>query len=554
MFRWTTWICLICLVSVWLPSAGAQTASTGALTGTVTDTSGGVIPNVTVTLTADTGQERVVTTDAAGTYRFALLPPGDYKVRFAASGFKEVEVPAVKVNITEIPVLNRSLELGTQTQAVTVEANAEALQTASSTLGTTVESRTVTALPLSTRNYLQILTLAAGTNATVNNATALGRGNQEVAVNGANVGQNAYSIDGAQMKAMSAQSGNNSITESNGNASMALPNPDSLLEFKIQTSLYDAGFGRNPGANVSVITKSGTNEFHGTAFGFLRNTDFNANDFFQNLSGGKRLVLNANQWGGVVGGPIKKDKLFFFTSFQDSHQKNGLSKGTPSAAFSAQGTTSQGFASGSTLFPIPTGPRGTTSASGAEDAAGQAFQSAVGAAVCPANHPGGNAAFYQSYAGGTQVACDGSNINPIAMRLLQATIPGGLFLFPSSSTGQYQTNATFSIPALDNEHQIMGNGDYLLNAKNTLSGRWYYLEGAGADLSEWQLSNSSGSNSLEVCHLTAASDDHRVEQLCERGARLLSAQYRPGNESWGRSTFERRNYTSECGQPATAAA
>ena len=137
-------------------------------------------------------------------------------------------------------------------------------------------------------------------------------------------------------------------------AGIGIANPDAIQEFKIQTSHYDAGYGRKPGANVNVVTKSGTNEFHGTAFEFFRNTDLNANDFFRKISpplngvpNNGRQVLNQNQFGGVFGGPVKKDKLFFFASFQETWQKNGVS----AAGYSAP-----------TLVPIPTGDRSNTAA------------------------------------------------------------------------------------------------------------------------------------------------------------------------------------------------
>jgi hypothetical protein len=423
----------------------AQTAATGALTGTVTDSSGAVVPNVAVTLTSrDTGQVRTATTGPDGTYRFSLLPPAGYRIAFAASGFKTVEVPSVDVAVTETPVFNQALEVGAQAEQVTVEANAEALQTATSSLGTVVESKDATALPLTTRNYTNLLGLSAGVNSAVPNATALGRGNMEFAVNGASTAQNTFLMDGVSI-VNNASAG--VATESSQYATFGVPNPDTLAEFKIQTSLYDAGSGRNPGANVNVITKSGTNEFHGTAFEFFRNTDLNANDFFRNRTcgvtpaqcaqtGGAKLVFNQNQWGGVLGGPIKKDKLFFFTSYQQTWQKNGIA--------------SQGYIS-TTLPPMPTGSRNDP-----------AWQTALGAIYCKV----------PTSAGGIQVACDGSNINPIAMEFLKLQLSNGNYFMPASSTGA-NLPISYSQPAYDREYQGMLNLDYLLNSKNTVSARVY---------------------------------------------------------------------------------
>ncbi len=181
---------LTLLFAICVPSLMAQSAGTAGLAGTVTDPSGAAIPNVTVAITNnDTGQTRTATTGGDGQYKFTLLPPGSYRVRFAAMGFKTAEVTTVTLNVTETPTLDRALEVGQQSEQVTVEASAEILQTQSSTLGTTVGEKVVTALPLSNRNYTQILGLSAGVNGTVNNATNFGKATNDFSVNGADPGQ-----------------------------------------------------------------------------------------------------------------------------------------------------------------------------------------------------------------------------------------------------------------------------------------------------------------------------------------------------------------------------
>jgi hypothetical protein len=429
------------------PSLFAQSAGTGALTGTVTDSTGGVVPGATVVLTStDTNQARTATTGAEGNYKFSLLPPGVYKVRFTATGFKTAEVSAVTVNVTETPVLDRSLEVGAQSDQVTVDAQAETLQTATSTLGTNVNSRTVTALPLSSRNYTQILALSAGTNTGANNATALGKGTQNMSVNGNDPGQNNFQMDGVNITNF-ANSG--SANDSGLYAGVGIPNPDSIQEFKVQTSTYDASYGRNPGANVNVVTRSGTNQFHGTAFEFLRDTIFNANDFFYNrnnpASATTKQILNQNQFGGVVGGPIIKNKLFIFGSYQGTRQKNGLA---------SQGVTN------ALLPPIPDGDRSTPG-----------FRAALGAASCPANHPGDNN--FRTPSGSTNVACDGSNISQVALNILNIKLDNGQYYVPGSGVAGYR-QTTFTSPAIYNGNQGLTNFDYLLSSKNTLSGRWFF--------------------------------------------------------------------------------
>src|SRR2546427_1319789 len=332
---YSLWILLVIAALIALtPSLMAQSAGTGALTGTVTDASGGVIPGVAVSLSStDTNQTRDTITREDGSYRFALLPPGTYGVRFTIAGFKTAEVSSVTVRVTETQVLDRALEVGAQSEQVTVEGQAEVLQTATSTLGTTVGSQTVTQLPLSTRNYTQILALSAGTNTTANNATAFGKGTQNMSVNGNDPGQNNFQMDGVNVTNF-ANSG--SANDAGLYAGVGIPSPDALQEFKVQTSTYDASYGRNPGANVNVVTKSGSNEFHGSLFEFFRNEALNANDFFYNrdrrADAPKKQILRQNQFGGSFGGPIKKDKLFFFRSYQGTRQFNGVAgQGTKSA-------------------------------------------------------------------------------------------------------------------------------------------------------------------------------------------------------------------------------
>src|SRR6516162_1024232 len=294
----------------------AQSAGTGALTGTVTDMGGGIVAGATITLTStDTNQTRTATTGVDGSYKFSLLPPGNYRVRFSATGFKTAEVTSIAVNVTETPVLDRALEVGAQSEQVTVEAQTDTLQTATSTLGNTVGTRTVTQLPLSSRNYTQIIALSAGTNTSANNATALGKGTQNMSVNGNDPGQNNFQMDGVNITNF-ANSG--SANDASLYTGVGIPSPDAIQEFKVQTSTYDASYGRNPGANVNVVTKSGTNQFHGSAFEFFRNAQLNANSFFYNRdscaygASCPKQILNQNQFGGVLGGPVKKDKLFFF--------------------------------------------------------------------------------------------------------------------------------------------------------------------------------------------------------------------------------------------------
>ena len=492
----TRWISDLCLVVIALllgalaPSLHAQTAGTGALTGTVADSTGAVVPNATVTATAENGQVRTTTTGSDGVYKFNLLPPGNYRVKFEAAGFNAVEVPAATVNVTETEVLNEALQVGAQTQEVTVQANVETVQTATSALGTVVGTETVTELPLNTRNYTNLLAMSAGANAAVSNATSLGKASTLIAVNGGGFAQNNYLQDGVSL-------GNwysfNTGTEGTEYGALAIPNPDTIQEFKIQTSTYDAGYGRNPGANVNVVTKSGTNQFHGTAFEFFRNTDLNANDWFNKYSEGthvdpntgllsplpnKQGVLNQNQFGGVFGGPVKKDKLFFFVSYQETQQKNGIS--------------GYGFST-VTLPSLPGGDRGScnpagnaagaqnfvsTGAIGNCNAAALAYIPRLANAVCATNKPvtaGSISVQGPAGSGCTAQSNPLYNINPAAILLLQGQLANGNYLIPSVGSGNgAPTLQTYSDPAIFKDHQGLGNFDYVINSNNTLSVRYVY--------------------------------------------------------------------------------
>ncbi len=195
-----------------------------------------------------------------------MLPPGNYRLKFSAAGFKTGEISSVTVDVTETPVVNEALEVGTITQTVTVESSVQTLQTESSTLGTTVTGSTITALPMANGNYTEVLSLAAGATSSVDNATALGKGTQDISANGVDPGSNNYQMDGVAVNNIANSGSSNDGTIYTG---IPIPSPDAIGEFKIQTSTYDASYGRNPGANVNVVTKSGTNQFHGTAFRVL---------------------------------------------------------------------------------------------------------------------------------------------------------------------------------------------------------------------------------------------------------------------------------------------
>jgi len=426
-----------------IPAIFAQSGSTAALTGRITDPTGAVLPGVTVTATAiATNQTRMVISAEDGVYSIPLLEPGMYRVRFTLSGFKTSEVAGITLAVTETVKLDHALEIGAQSEQVTVEAAAEVLQTATSTLGTTVTGTSITNLPLPARNFTAVLGMSTGVAVDATNGTTYGRGTQNMSVNGASPDKNNFQMDGVQINNTA---GNNSAADNGLYTGIAIPNPDAIQEFKIQTSTYDASYGRNPGANVNVVTRSGTNEFHGTLFEFFRNEKLNANDFFFNrdrkLDGPTKQVLRQNQFGGSLGGPIKRDKLFFFGSYQGTRQFNGVA---------AQGTTT------ATLYPVP------------DNREAPDFAARLGAAMCVTNPTTGARLFP---ARGLQINCDGSNINPVAINLLRVKLPDGSYYIPGSGTGG-TVQRVFSKPAKFNEDQYIGNADWIVSPKHSLQAKF----------------------------------------------------------------------------------
>src|SRR5437588_3643829 len=301
------------------PGVG-QNAATGALTGSVTDSSGAAIPGATVVVTNPaTGAVRTVKTESYGTYRVPLLPPGSYRIQVSAPGFRPQLDPNIVVNVAETDTVNAVLQVGEQKEAITVEAGAQLVETETQTLGDVVGEQEVKNLPLTNRNYTQIIALSPGVGGDVTDAAQLGRNTQDVFVNGGRAIDNNFQMDGIEVNNF----GTGRAGDWLGYTGIPIPNPDAIQEFKVQTGLYDAGYGQGVGANVEVVTKSGTNGLHGSAFEFLRNDALNANDFFIKATGQPRPVLKQNQFGFTLRGPLRKDKLFWFGSYQGTRQVMG---------------------------------------------------------------------------------------------------------------------------------------------------------------------------------------------------------------------------------------
>src|SRR6202034_3578297 len=272
-----------------------------------------------------------------------------------------------------------------------------------------------------------------GTNTDIVDATQLGAGSQEIRANGARSGDNNFMLNGVD-----ANSYSSNMTEVTpfGGAGIAIPAPDTIQEFKVQTSLYDAQYGRGAGANVNVETRSGTAHLHGSAYYFGRNEALDANNFFANATGVPRGEFRRSQPGGTLGGPIpwSKKRAFFFASYQATRDVNAASLSTSVSSLS--------------LPPIP---QVRTPGS-----LGSVFGGATGAF------------------GGVAVAPDGSNINPVALNLLNAKNPNGTFVIPSPQTSESGVNYTAVVPGHYNEDQFNTNLDLNLRAPDQLSVKFFF--------------------------------------------------------------------------------
>ena len=433
-------------------AAIGQTPGTGAISGTLYDPANKVVSNAEVVAVSETTQiARAATFNAEGAFRIPLLLPGSYVLKVKAEGFAESVSNPIQVTASETTSLNVTLIVASVAQSVQVKASAEDADLESSTLGGLVDGTAIRSLPLSNRNYTQILGLSPGVVVDLPNATALGSGTENVASDGATPLSNNIQFNGIDANNLA----ENSAANAENDAGTAIPAPDTIQEFRVQRANYDAAYGRGSGANVDLVSKAGTNAFHGSAWEFVRNNLLNANDFFSKLDGQPRPDLKQNQFGGAVGGPLLRDKLFFFGAYQGLTEVNGL-----------------GDEQNPTL-PLLTSDRSAAT---------------LGAQFCPAGHldsEGQPATGYLTQAGGTQVACDGSNINPVAVAILNAKLPDGNFAVPSPqlalpATGPDASDqlplgqSTYAIPAHYREDQFSVNLDQALTAKNTLSERFFY--------------------------------------------------------------------------------
>ena len=390
-------------------AASSQTQTTGRIAGIVRDSQGAAIVGAAISVEnpATTDKHTTVSEDS-GNFSVPFLPPASYELRIEARGFAAAVFHNISVRLSETATVNAVLQLAHTSIEVNVTGAPPLVRSDSSELSTTLDSHTITELPLPTRNFLQLLTLAPGVSAPLTNNNAVGRNSPNVSVNGARVTQNNYQINGVDGNDISLHVF----------ADVAVPAPESVSEINVQTSMYDASVA-GTGGSVQVVGKSGSNFLHGSIYEYFRNEVFNANDANLRAVGDPRPEMRRNVYGATLGGPIRKNKAFFFGSYQGSRDANGATNGSVyKSVLIAPGLTND--RSAGTLmstFKVP-------------------------------------------------------SVDPITLKLLNLKLPNGKYLIPTPPTPDGL--ATGSALSTYHEEQFNTNLDYRLGSKDSLSGKFFF--------------------------------------------------------------------------------
>ena len=406
-----------CLLRLCASAIVAQSPTTGRILGTVSDQNGARVTTAQITIESEaTGDKRETRTDKEGNFSILLVPPGQYSLIITASGFATAQFQDVRVAITETTTLDAVMVLaGPEAESIRIDS---VPQRDGPQLGRLIDSRAISELPLATRNFTQILALSPGTSVALPDHTALGRNSQNISVNGSRVTQNNFEINGIDA---------NNLT-TNAASLLAVPAPETIQEFKLQTSLYDATFGRAGGGNLQAVTKAGTNDFHGAAYYYFLNDALNSNNAFLKAGAVARPKLQRNIFGGIFSGPIKSNRLFFFSSYQGNRERNGASPNSlTSNVFIASGLT------------------------------GNRSQQRLLTTFRP-QLPNGSPA---------------TSINPVALSLLNAKLPNGQFLIP---TPQPDGHYSGTVDSSYDEDQFNANIDYRIRKSDWLAVKFFFSD------------------------------------------------------------------------------
>ncbi|HEU4712119.1 MAG TPA: carboxypeptidase regulatory-like domain-containing protein [Pyrinomonadaceae bacterium] len=328
----------------------AQSSTAGNITGTVRDPQGSAVANAEITITEErTGASRTARTNDDGFYNAPGLPPGVYTISTAPSGFKKTLASGVELHVSENKTVNLDLQVGQVTETVTVTGDETPVELRSGEVSSLVSEKQVTELPLNGRNYAQLALMVPGVSpvtqagaggAFATRGTGLNSG-VDMSVNGNQSNANLWTVDGV-----------NNMDVGSNRTLLVFPSVDSIQEFRVERNSFSAEFGQAQGAVVNLITKGGSNDFHGTLFEFFRNDSLNANSFFLNRAGEPKAQLKYNNFGGNFSGPIVKNRVFFFWSEEWRREDRGqvLSANVPTAL------EKQGIFTGPLTGPVPRDP------------------------------------------------------------------------------------------------------------------------------------------------------------------------------------------------------
>jgi outer membrane receptor protein involved in Fe transport len=318
-------VLVMLLVSGFVVQASHAQSTDAAVGGQITDEQGRVVPGAAVVLTnLNTAVVYEAKTNGDGIYNAPALPPGIYRANVTKDGFKSIVKGGIELHVQDIASINFQLQVGSVAETVTVEAGGLIIDMQDATVSTTIDRNFAENLPLNGRSLQTLILLSPGTVLTPSN---VGTGNAgSFSVNGQRSNANSFTVDGVSANVATYSEGNVGAQLNGSNASFtvfggtqSLVSIDALQEFKIDTSTYAPEFGRQPGGQVSLLTRSGTNDFHGTAFDYVRNDIFDANNWFNGYTNNPPIPKGKerqNDFGGTLGGPIFKDKTFFFFSYE----------------------------------------------------------------------------------------------------------------------------------------------------------------------------------------------------------------------------------------------
>jgi hypothetical protein len=432
----------LCLVLLCAAGAAAQDA-TARIVGTITDQQGAVVPGVKVRVTnTATNISTETTADKAGFYQVLDLPIGTYRIVAHHEGFRPLEMGTPPLQINQSFRADLKLEVGTTREEVIVEAQGSGVETVNATLGQSVAGRSIVNMPLNGRN---VMSLALSQPGVTEDNPDDSSSTQGFNIGGGRTDSVTYLLDGGV---------NNDLLN---NGLVYNPNPDAVAEFRILTSNYTAEYGRNGAGVISVVTKSGSNQFHGSLFDFVRNTDFDADSYFNVQAGLPRNNLKRNQFGGTFGGPIIKNRLFFFVAYQGTRQ-------VQTDVLSEQQTFTTAELGGDFSQAVPDG-QSTVNAAGVQDST-----TCANAAGCPdlnvAAFLQANPYFQPSATLAAQAIIAPGSFDPGATAYINATLPNGQPMIPSSATGEFFPAGG----ATSNANELTVKIDYALSAKDKLSG------------------------------------------------------------------------------------